>query len=116
MESRNYGLPTRQQELEYVRTITSRTTLNGEISHKRYESLARDLKFMKAIIGFWNCSIKDSSIECYSSLMSAIETQYELEHINNDFFNSMMNNLYNITLLAMTDEQYQCVLELVEFI
>ena len=116
MESRNYGLPTRKEELKYVKTITSRTTPDGEISHKRYESLARDLKFMKAIIGFWNCSIKDSSIECYSSLMASIETQFELEHIDNDFYNCMMNELYNITLLAMTDEQYQCVLKLVEFI
>ena len=116
MESRNYGLPTRKEELEYVRTITSRTTPDGEVSHKRYESLARDLKFMKAIIGFWNCSIKDSSIECYSSLMSSIETQYELEHINNDFFNAMVNELYNITLLAMTDEQYQEASKLAEII
>ena len=116
METKNYGLTTRQQELEYVSKITSRTTPDGETSHKRYESLARDLKFMKAIVGFWNCSIKDSLIECYSSLMSAIETQYELSHIDNDFFNCMMNELYNITLLAMNDEQYQCVLKLVDFI
>lgn len=119
--TKNYGLPTRQQELEYVKTITSRMTPDGEINHKRYESLARDLNFMKTIINLMDCKIAGSpdnyeDFECFNGLRSSIETMYQCENINDDFFNAMMNELYNIALLTMNDEQYQDASKLAEII
>lgn len=119
--AKNYGFATRQQELEYVKTITSRTTPDGEINHKRYESLARDIKFMRTIINIMDCKVDGSpdnyeDFECFNGLRSSIETIYECNRIKDDFFNTMMNELYNITLLTMSDEQYQSALELVDYI
>lgn len=97
---KNYGFQTRQQELEYVKTFTSR----------KYEALARDLEFMKTII-----SIVDyKDYKCFNGLMSAIETMYQCNNIRDSFFNYMMNELYNITLLTMSDEQYQRATEIVD--
>lgn len=119
--AKNYGFATRQQELEYVKQFTSITTPDGEINHKRYESLARDIKFMRTIINIMDIKVNGSpdnykDYNCFNGLRSSIETMYQGEHINNDFFNIMMNELYNITLLTMNDEQYKSALEIVEYI
>ena len=118
---KNYGLKTRQQELEYVRTFTSRFSPDGEINHKRYETLARDLNFMRTCINIMDCKIAGSpdnyeDFECFNGLRSSIETMYETKKVNNDFFNAMMNELYNITLLTMNNEQYQEASKLAEVI
>ena len=121
METKNYGLTTRQQELEYVRTITSRMTADGEINYAEYKSLARDLNFMRTIINIMDCRVAGSPenyeyYNCFNGLRSSIETMYEGEHIQDNFFNCMMNELYNITLLTMNDEQYQEASKLAEII
>ena len=121
METKNYGLTTRQQELEYVRKITLRMTPDGEINYAEYKSLARDLNFMRTIINIMDCKIAGSpdnydDFECFNGLRSSIETMYECEYIKNDFFNAMMNQLYNIALLTMNDEQYQEASKLAEII
>ena len=118
---KNYGLETRTAEIEYVKTFTSRMTPSGEINHKRYESLARDIKFMRTIINIMDIKVDGSpdnyaDFECFNGLRSSIETMYESKRINDNFFNTMMNELYNITLLTMNDEQYQRALEIVEYI
>jgi hypothetical protein len=118
---KNKGLQTRQQELEYVKKFTSRFSPDGEINHAKFESLARDLNFMRTIINIMDCKIAGSpdnydDYECFNGLRSSIETMYECEHIKNDFFNAMMNELYNITLLTMNDEQYQEASKLAEII
>ena len=119
---KNYGFQTRTAEIEYVKTFTSRMTPDGEINHKRYESLARDLNFMKAIITIIECdgvgvnNIDYKDYNCFIGLMSSIETMYQGEHIRDSFFNCMMNDLYNITLLTMSDEQYNKASELAEHI
>ena len=90
---KNYGFQTREQELEYVRTFTLR----------KYDELARELEFMKTIISI----VDDKDYTCFIGLMSSIETMFQCNNIRESFFNYMMNELYNITLLTMSDEQYQ---------